>query len=293
MRDRARTIILAGLAACWLLAGTNITRAAEAAASTGEDNMAGMPQVTPGSGEHPLCWIEIKAPDTALSQDFYSKVFGWTFPYDMPEYPMFSVPAGIQGAFVPDEEARGQGAIPQIYCSDLQATLDRAVAAGATVAQQFQQKGDNYATAAIIDPAGTWYGLCNVAPQLPVPHIPTVFGDAPKPPAGSICSIELYGGDLVVTKKFFGEVFGWSTLDTMPQYLAFDAGAGISGVFQAHTAIVKTMPYIWVDDVKATLEAVEANGGKRDGEPMAMPGFGTFGYFTDPNGTHMGLLGPS
>jgi hypothetical protein len=39
-------------------------------------------------------------------------------------------------------------------------------------------------------------------------------------------------------------------------------GAGIHGVFQTHTSAT-----------------------------MAVPGFATFGYFTDPSGTVMGLIG--
>ncbi|MFZ4739062.1 MAG: VOC family protein [Bradymonadia bacterium] len=35
-----------------------------------------------------------------------------------------------------------------------------------------------------------------------------------------------------------------------------------------------------------------AAGAESLGEPMAMPGMGTFGYFKDPSGTPMGLIGP-
>jgi hypothetical protein len=37
---------------------------------------------------------------------------------------------------------------------------------------------------------------------------------------------------------------------------------------------------------------IEAAGGKRTADPMSAPGMGTFGYFTDPSGTHMGPIGP-
>jgi predicted enzyme related to lactoylglutathione lyase len=71
----------------------------------------------------------------------------------------------------------------------------------------------------------------------------------------------------------------------------FDAGAGIGGVFQSHTPTTAGLAYIAVADVTATLTAIDAAGGKRLGDPMAMPGMATFGYFTDPSGTTMGLLG--
>ena len=78
----------------------------------------------------------------------------------------------------------------------------------------------------------------------------------------------------------------------MPQYLAFDPGAGIGGVFQSHTPSLPAVAYIYVTDVAAKLAEIDAAGGKRMCEPMAMPGLGCFGYFTDPSGTSMGLIGP-
>jgi predicted enzyme related to lactoylglutathione lyase len=42
----------------------------------------------------------------------------------------------------------------------------------------------------------------------------------------------------------------------------------------------------------AALTEIEAAGGRQMGEPMGLPGMATFGYFADPSGTHMGLMGP-
>jgi len=52
------------------------------------------------------------------------------------------------------------------------------------------------------------------------------------------------------------------------------------------------LPYIYATDVEAKIAEIEAAGGKRMGEPMRMPEFGCFGYFQDPSGTSMGLIGP-
>ena len=37
---------------------------------------------------------------------------------------------------------------------------------------------------------------------------------------------------------------------------------------------------------------IEEAGGTRTADPMTMEGMPVFGYFTDPSGVHMGLLGP-
>jgi predicted enzyme related to lactoylglutathione lyase len=78
----------------------------------------------------------------------------------------------------------------------------------------------------------------------------------------------------------------------MPQYLGFNPGGGISGVFQSHTPSAPAVAYVYVPDVAATLTAIDAAGGRRTADPMSAPGMGTFGYFVDPSGTHVWLIGP-
>jgi predicted enzyme related to lactoylglutathione lyase len=62
-------------------------------------------------------------------------------------------------------------------------------------------------------------------------------------------------------------------------------------VIQSHTPATRGVAYIYATDVAATLTAIDAAGGKRMGDAMAMPGMATFGYFTDPSGTVVGLIG--
>jgi predicted enzyme related to lactoylglutathione lyase len=287
-------VLLGGLLARPALAAdVNVSAAGEPAAQEATMDTPGVPQVPAGSAEHPVCWLEIVTNDVAKSQAFYSGLFGWHIEA-MGDFVMFLLPDGPSGNFKTDAEPGMQGAIPHIYAKDMQAVLDKVAAHGGAVIEAPRAVGENgEATAMFKDAAGTVYGLVNAAPQLPVPHFPPIFGPGEKPAPGTICSLELYGGDFAKVREFFGGELGWGVLDTMPQYLMFDPGAGIGGVFQSHTAVTKSLAYIWVDDVKSTLTAIEAAGGKRMGEPMALPGFGTFGYFTDPAGTAMGLIGPS
>ena len=91
---------------------------------------------------------------------------------------------------------------------------------------------------------------------------------------------------------FFSDLFGWGSLETMPGYTAFDPGASVGGVFQTHTPGTPALAYIFADNVAEKLAEIEDAGGKRLGDPMSMPGFGSFGYFKDPSGTSMGLIGP-
>jgi predicted enzyme related to lactoylglutathione lyase len=279
------------------LSGPQLAAAAEGGAP-GEDVMdeGGMPQAPAGSGEHPFCWIDIQARDMEASKKFYGDVFGWTFQdYGMPDYIMFTPPGGIMGALTAqprDLEQLAQGSTAYIYSADIDSDITALEAMGLSFFQPKTAIGEYGHVAVFIDHAGTLYGLSSMAPEIPVPHVPSGLGGGDKPPANSLSSIELYGGDFDKVKQLFGEHFGWGLLDTMPQYMMFNPGGGIGGVFQSHTAVAKSMPYIYVDDVHAKIAEIEAAGGKRIGEPASMPGMGTFGYFTDPNGVGMGLIGP-
>lgn len=278
-----------------MLSGLN--RAAAAADGAPQEavmDAATRPQVQPGNATHPFCWIDIQARNMEASQKFYSELFGWSIMAFGPDYAMFTPPAGLMGALTAkpeDLEQTKQGSTPYMYTPSFDADIAALREQGLTFVQE-PSKVSGANVAVFLDPAGTQYGLIDTAPQLPIPHLPPIFGGPDHPPSGTLWSLELYGGDFAAAQALFGELFGWGTLETMPQYMAFDPGAGIGGVFQSHTAILPSMPYVWVDDVPATLARVEELGGKVEGEPVAVPGMGTFGYFNDPSGTAMGLIGP-
>lgn len=279
-----------------LLSAVNVAAAAEGGAPGEVDMDAGvMPQTPAGNGEHPLCWLEIAAKDIDASKAFYGQLFGWTFDDFMPGYSIFQPPAGVPGglsAMPPALAEGGQQTKAFIYTSDIDAEIAALEGMGMKFVQPKTPVNDWGHVAMFVDAAGTTYGLSNMSAQLPIPIIPTGLGAGPKPPAGSVCSIELYGGNFEQARTLFGEHFGWGLLDSMPQYMMFNPGAGISGVFQGHTAVAQSMPYIYVDDVRAKIAEIVAAGGKSMGEPASMPGMGTFGYFIDPSGVAMGLIGP-
>lgn len=137
----------------------------------------------------------------------------------------------------------------------------------------------------------TIYGLTSAMAPGDMPRMAMPIGSNPKPPAGAICHREMYAADGAAAARFFGELFGWGTLATMPQYMAFDPGAGVAGIFQSHTPAMPAVAYLYAADVGTTLADIETAGGKRMGEPMRIPGAGCFGYFKDPSGTSMGLIG--
>jgi predicted enzyme related to lactoylglutathione lyase len=251
-----------------------------------------MPSVPAGSGKFPVTLVVISATNLADSGAFYAKVFGWHLQPMSSELTGVMTPAGPTVALRASIPVGFPGIVPYIGVSDLDATLARVVTAGGTVEKAAWKVPMVGTLARFKDAAGTIYGLTDAMVPVAMPRIEMPFGPNPRPPAGAICSLEMYAADGAVAAAFFGELFGWSSLETMPHFMAFDPGAGIGGVFQSHTPAVPAVAYIYANDVAATLAEIDAAGGTRMGEPMRMPGMGCFGYFKDPSDTAMGLIGP-
>jgi predicted enzyme related to lactoylglutathione lyase len=250
-----------------------------------------IPQAPVGSGAHPVSLVVISANNLAASSEFYKAIFGWQIMPMSAELMAVVTQGGPSAALRANIPEGFPGVVPYIGVKDVNATLDRVVAPGGAIERASWKMPMMGTMARFKDVSGTIYGLTDAMIAGGAPRVPMPFGDNPKPPAGAICSLEMYStGD--ATPTFFGDLFGWGTLPTMPPYVAFDPGAGIGGVFQSHTPALPAVAYIYADDVKAKLSAIDAAGGARLGDAMSMPGMGTFGYFKDPSGTSMGMIGP-
>lgn len=251
-----------------------------------------MPKVPAGNGAHPIAMVVITAKNLAGSSAFYAKVFGWQVEPMSAELAGVVAPAGPMAALRSNLPTGFPDMVPYIRVPKVDAMLTQVVAAGGAVERAPWSIPGVGTLARFKDPAGSIYGLTDALTPGGNPSIPMPIGANPKPPAGAICHIEMYAADGAAAANFFGTLFGWGTLPTMPQYMAFDPGAGVNGIFQSHTPAMPALAYIYATDVKVKLAEIEAAGGKRMGEPMEMPGFATFGYFKDPSGTNMGLIGP-
>lgn len=254
--------------------------------------MSSLPPIPHGSGLHPVAMVVIAAKELQASHAFYATVFGWPMQALGPEMVAAAPPGGPSVVLRGNLPEGFQGVVPYLDCPDVAASLQRVVAAGGTVERAPWAGPMGSTLARYSDPSGTIYGLASGMLAAKPPRVEMPFGDNPRPPANTICSLEMYAADGEAVTRFVGELFGWGAAPTMPHFVGFDAGAGIGGVFQSHTPVAKSMAYIYAADVHTSIAAIEAAGGKRMGDPMAIPGMGAFGYFTDVSGTAMGLIGP-
>lgn len=92
------------------------------------------------------------------------------------------------------------------------------------------------------------------------------------------------------TKAFFAAAFGWSFADYGPTYAATQTGPANLGL-QGDRAEWPSapLPVVEVDDLEATLAAVERAGGTITQPVFAFPGGRRF-HFRDPNGNELAAM---
>jgi predicted enzyme related to lactoylglutathione lyase len=105
--------------------------------------------------------------------------------------------------------------------------------------------------------------------------------------------IELTTDDLKAAQKFYSKVFAWK-LSEMPgmNYTMIDVGGGTGGGMQSKPmpeAPTGWMPYVQVDDVKATVAKATKAGAMAMLPYQEIGEMGAIGVFADPNGAVIGV----
>ncbi len=104
--------------------------------------------------------------------------------------------------------------------------------------------------------------------------------------------------DVARAKRFYEGVFGWTFDPWGPPnfYQVKNAGSGLIGALQERRTIVANVhaasfeTSFGVDDLKATMAAVETSGGKIVMQPYRIEGVGELIYFQDSEGNLVGAM---
>ncbi|MDX1625495.1 MAG: VOC family protein [Wenzhouxiangellaceae bacterium] len=104
--------------------------------------------------------------------------------------------------------------------------------------------------------------------------------------AAPIVFIDIAGPDDETLKAFYAEVFDWRA-DASGQF-DLDIPTSIRAAIRKDPAEKRL--YLGVEDITATLEAVEAAGGSIDARRFEVPGVVVLGLFRDPAGNPLGLV---
>jgi predicted enzyme related to lactoylglutathione lyase len=101
--------------------------------------------------------------------------------------------------------------------------------------------------------------------------------------------------DTARARSFYGAVFGWTFRPWGPPDFFQTDDAGVGGALQGRRGIGgETMPGLeitfGVDDIAATIAAIEANGGTIVMPPFVIQGVGELIYFKDSEGNIAGAM---
>jgi len=113
-------------------------------------------------------------------------------------------------------------------------------------------------------------------------------------PRPRLCYLEIPATDLRQSAAFYEKVFGWNIRHREGSHPSFDDATGnVSGAWVTGRAISREpglLPYIWVDQIDATLALVAAHGGEVVKAPhLDAPGGEWIATFRDPAGNLIGL----
>ncbi len=186
--------------------------------------------------------------------------------------------------------------MPHIQVADVAASVERALAAGGSVAMR-DESGAN-AWAVLVDPNGAAFGI---VPLVPAEAMPPVEGDASR--MGRIAWADLTVADAAATRDFYRDVVGWSVEEVemndagerYPDYnmLGGDGkpAAGICHARGANEGIPPVwMLYLPVGDLAESLERAREEGGRIVRESRGSDGEYAYAIVRDPVGVHVALV---
>jgi predicted enzyme related to lactoylglutathione lyase len=109
--------------------------------------------------------------------------------------------------------------------------------------------------------------------------------------------IELLSTDMGKARSFYGDVFDWKFNDDVSgdgnPYVMLDVGGNTGANFMDSPIADPRpfwLPYVQVEDIQETLEAVRSRGGTVVRDRTDEPGMGSFAIVRDPVGAAFGLV---
>jgi len=114
-------------------------------------------------------------------------------------------------------------------------------------------------------------------------------------PRPRLCYLQIPAADVAQSVAFYEAVFGWNIRNRDSTHPSFDDATGyVSGAWIASRPAAREpglLPYIWIDNIDATLTLAVAHGGEIVEPPLADSPGGTslIATFRDPAGNVIGL----
>ena len=230
---------------------------------------------------------DIHASDALAQRRFYADVFGWTCNHlnDPAEYGWMLAPdGGLLGGIGQARASETPGIAVFVQVDDVPAIIERAAALGGHVYWGPSAGPNGMVTACVADPAGN--GVLLIRPS----DTGEPYASCP-PIAGIRWQWEIQVPDPTALASFYEGLFGW-TFDGINEWgwgaLRTGPDGGADGAL-ARGDEPRVFFYAPVDDLQATLDRIEARGGRTVIAPWQIDETHGIAIFTDPEGNHVGL----
>lgn len=242
-------------------------------------------------------WADLATTDVDRAKAFYPALFGWELtdvPAGTGTYCMASLRGkSVAAIYALGEAQRSAGVAPSwgsyATVEDTDASAARATRLGGGVVTAPFDVVDAGRMAVVSDPAGAVFMLWQ-----PRAHIGAEIVNEP----GTLCWNELYTTDLEAARRFYGELFAWSSHmlpGTDPPVVMFEHGerpAASAMRIQPGWGAVPPhwMVYFAVDDCDRIVELATELGGKVVVPPKEAGDAGRFATVADPQGAHFAVI---
>jgi predicted enzyme related to lactoylglutathione lyase len=240
-------------------------------------------------------WHDLNTTDVEKAKSFYSDLLGWQIEVWKPgemDYPMISNGGQQHGGFGPAQGGAPSHWLGHVVVDDADAAAARAEKAGGTILVQPMDIPEVGRMAVIADPEGAVVSAFSPAGETPISE-------------GTFVWDELLTSDVEAAKRFYGEVFGWTTGDmamgeqgvyTLFKRSGDTDAAGCMPIppeAKARGVPPHWLTYLATDDIDATAARVAELGGTVLMAPWDVPTVGRLAVIADPTGAAFGLCRPS
>jgi uncharacterized protein len=241
-------------------------------------------------------WFELVSRDAKKAQAFYGEVLGWKVkPFPMGDFAYEMICVGdtldtmIGGYATPKSDRQSSHWISYVSVEDVDATAKAATANGGQVVEApFDLPGVGRA-ARIADPQGAELCLFRNATDDPPDALAT---------QGHWVWNELHTSNPAKALPFYEKVLGFSyrSMEAGPggtYHILSRGGVDRGGVTSFPGGVPpQWLPYVFVDDVDATITRARKLAATIPVPPEDIPGVGRFGVLKDPTGAVLAIMKP-
>ncbi|OBA81440.1 hydroxylase [Mycobacterium sp. 1164966.3] len=240
------------------------------------------------------CWIDLMSSNVERAQDFYGRVFGWTFESAGPEYGGYVNAAKdghpVAGMMANNPESQApDGWSTYFHTADINATTSAVTSAGGATCMGVMEVPAKGLMAVATDPSGAMFGLWQ-----PLEHRGfELIGEA-----GAPVWHQLTTRDYRAAIDFYRAVFGWRTesvsdTDEFRYTTASFDDQQLLGVMDGTGFLPEGVPSNWTiyfgaADVDKTLQVIGDNGGAVL-RPAEDTPYGRLATAADPTGAVFNL----